>query len=303
MPIKILQVGVRQRVVPMPFPVVPAPGLDWQGSINAPTLALSVDWIMWDAQLAAPLPEIQGEFGWFINLTAPAAVLNSAINTGEVFSAEIETTKLLLSGFMERPWAASVDAVLPTISGFIAEQIFWNASLVTPVPFFDLVFVVTDRTSPKVWVVNPENKAHSVYENFDCSDIMELDGVQYGLFPDGLYQLTGDKDGTTDIDAELVWAQTDLGDSIRKRVDAIFANLRNLDAGEYQFTVKIDETEERIYSKDISHSEAGMRQYRVLLPRGLAGQNWQFGLRNVNGADFTIQGLQTMSNKLARHNR
>jgi len=155
----------------------------------------------------------------------------------------------------------------------------------------------------QAWVVNAKTGAHSYYENFNCHGIVKFNGKWIGLFADGVYELSGADDDGTPIESKIQWAASEMGTPKQKSVDSVFVNMRNFDEAAIKLTVKVDETEERTYAKDMTGHPEGIRRHRILIPKGLSGQTWQFGFENQDGGDFVLGELEVLSNELKRHLR
>ena len=149
-----------------------------------------------------------------------------------------------------------------------------------------------DQTVPcEVWVVNEETKAHSTYTNWRFNSYGEFNGIAIVAFPDGLYTLTGDEDGTTQIDAKVYWAPSDLGTNKQKTGWDAYVRVRG--SGEpIRLVAVTDEVEKRIYTGTMVNFPKGIHPKRFQSTRALQGRMWQFGFENTQGGDFALEEIE-----------
>jgi hypothetical protein len=155
-------------------------------------------------------------------------------------------------------------------------------------------------TGVAVWVVNTRTKAHSTYENWSASGYGRFNGEELVAMPDGIYGLRIGQDGSTSVDAKLRWQETDLNTAGQKRIDSLSINMRNLAQSDIRVIAVVDEQQERFFNKPVSNIPQGLRRFRQLLPQGLEGQTWQFGIENQAGGDLLVDGVEVLVHDLKR---
>lgn len=144
--------------------------------------------------------------------------------------------------------------------------------------------------SEQVWVLNLDSGATTQYENYGFNSYLSVGGVEYGVAPDGLYELNADTDAGDDIDAGLYLAISQLGDVREKRSFAAYVAVASDDV--MILKVVVDGGTEYVY--EARSSSTSVQTHRFDLGRGLRGTHWQFSLLNKDGADFDIQQLEFM---------
>lgn len=150
---------------------------------------------------------------------------------------------------------------------------------------------VTVATDYVVWVVNAETKMHSEYTNWQFNSYGEFNGKTFIAMPDGIYELTGDEDGSTQIDAKVYWAPSDLGTNKQKTGWDAYVRLRG--SGEpVRLVVTTDEVQKRIYTGDMVNFPKGTHPKRFQSTRALQGRMWQFGFENTQGGDFALEEVE-----------
>lgn len=142
--------------------------------------------------------------------------------------------------------------------------------------------------SEQVWVLNLDSGATSRYTDYGFNSYLTLNGKQYGVSDDGLYELGTANDNGDIIDASLKLAVSQL-DSVReKRNYSVYAAVSSTDT--MLLKVSVDGGTEYLY--EARSSSAAMQTHRFDLGRGLKGTHWTFTLMNNEGCDFDLQNLE-----------
>lgn len=131
------------------------------------------------------------------------------------------------------------------------------------------------------------------YSGYDFLAFGRLGEAYFGLRADGIYQLGGDTDAGTRIEAAAQLHPNPLETAQRgAEWHAKRATVAYVDAGgaPVAVTVVADETAVGTFYG------AG----RVKLARGARGQHWAFGLSNVGGEDLRVQTFQVLVEILRR---
>lgn len=142
------------------------------------------------------------------------------------------------------------------------------------------------------WVINANTGAASRYTNFPFNSFATVAGRHLACSEDGLYEITGDDDDGTDIDASILTGLMDFGSNVFKRV--ISCQIGYNGDGELLLkavVVQGGEPKEYWYQPR-SQTAAGVRESVAKLGKGLKSHFWQFELINVDGADFEIDSIR-----------
>jgi hypothetical protein len=144
--------------------------------------------------------------------------------------------------------------------------------------------------------VNTSHGGVSEYTNFPFNSIMVLGGTSYGATGTTVYQLSGERDITADVDAAFLTGVADFSTENapdvavqNKRVDSVYVNARIYNAGG-AIRARVNEVTDRLYnSPGASGYPEGLAPMRVKFGRGLKGRNWQLGYENRDGDRFEIE--------------
>lgn len=142
------------------------------------------------------------------------------------------------------------------------------------------------------WVINANTGAASRYTNFPFNSFAAVAGRHLACSEDGLYEITGDDDDGTDIDASILTGLMDFGSNVFKRV--ISCQIGYNGDGELLLkavVVQGGEPKEYWYQPR-SQTATGVRESVAKLGKGLKSHFWQFELINVDGADFEIDSIR-----------
>lgn len=142
--------------------------------------------------------------------------------------------------------------------------------------------------SEQVWVLNLDSGATSRYDNYGFNSHFVMNGKNYGVADDGIYELTGDSDAGDEIAASLKLAISQL-DSVREK-RSYSAYVAAASGDEMILKVVVDGGTEYTYTARSSSS--AVQTHRIDIGRGLKGTHWQFTLINQNGCDFDLQSLE-----------
>lgn len=140
--------------------------------------------------------------------------------------------------------------------------------------------------SEEYWLLNTEVLAHSKVTGWSFTSFGELNGRTYGGGASGLHVLEGADDDGTDIAARFEGKLTDFGSEYLKAAHNLYVGYDT--DGALEVTVTVDGGTTYTYSVSRDLLSAGQRGARAPIGKGLRSRYWQFGLRNVEGADFSI---------------
>lgn len=153
------------------------------------------------------------------------------------------------------------------------------------------VYKIAD-TVYDAWVLNTETLGAWQYTNFPFNSFATINGRQFGMKEDGLYELTGDDDDGTNISASLKTGLLDFGSTLQKRVPRAYIGY----TADGKLLFKTIETNggekiERWYELKEQTADA-IKSTRIKLGRGAKARYWQFEIDNLNGSDFTLSDLR-----------
>lgn len=149
------------------------------------------------------------------------------------------------------------------------------------------------------WSMNTENIGTAEYTGFDYLELGSFNGSFYGAKADGIYQLNSADDNGTDIAAEFETGLEDFGTEHYKNIPHVYVGHES--DGEMELTSTVDgEAKVRTYSLDRTLSTSGITHSRVRLAKGVKSRYWKFGMKNVAGADFTVDTLGVLPKILQR---
>ena len=143
------------------------------------------------------------------------------------------------------------------------------------------------QQNPAVWVVNAETTASSRYENYPFNSYAELGGVYYGCASDGVYQLDGDTDAGTPIQAMMGFGKQDFDTSALKSVTNAYLGMAS--TGRI-FLKVLYSGKEYLYTTRSSKDE--LRTQRADLGRGISAKYLEFELYNAEGDDFELDSIE-----------
>lgn len=149
----------------------------------------------------------------------------------------------------------------------------------------------TSRTGAQYvgWVANADTFAVSRYENWGVQSGGLFKGTYVGVGPDGVYELEGENDDGTDIDAFITLPKTDFGTSEKKGVQYMYAGMK-ADGG-MQVRVMTDDGQEYVYELDAASAEE-FRNTRAKFGKGLKSRYYEFDILNEAGADFELDTIE-----------
>lgn len=139
-----------------------------------------------------------------------------------------------------------------------------------------------------VWVLNRENNASSVYEEFGFNSFFERDGQYFGVANDGIYLLEGEDDAGEPIKSLIDVGRSNLGYTHNKRIMQGQVYISSGSELPLQLKINVDGREWNYQVKT-----AGMAVRNRCLYSGWAvkGAFWDFILSNKDGSDFELHDI------------
>ncbi len=146
------------------------------------------------------------------------------------------------------------------------------------------------------WVVNKAHNGVTHYPNYRFDYLLRLNGKEYLVRDDGLYQFGGDADDGSDIDSTWALPPSTFGDSREKRVPRFY--LQGNLAGAFDVTTEVDGG--AAITTRSEPAQPGVDYFRAKLPRGVKGHTWRTAVSNVAGADFEIEQADALIENTGR---
>lgn len=246
-------------------------------------------------------------------LTAQAAVAVAAVLEGRVsagwsadavdqaaFADEARNTMAAMLAVNDAAQAS--DAIAPTLRMVLLAS---DAATVADDPVAALraleelsdgaVLYCTIRlggTDYQGWVLNTDLRAVTEYRNVPFDSFAILNGRTYGAGDGGIFELAGNTDNGSPINAWFRPFLTDFGAAKMKRVSDIWigTSTKGLLVKVHAKDPATGNVTEDIYPVEYSHG-TGNEKCRVKVGRGLTSHWWTLTVANVAGADFSIDGI------------
>ena len=149
--------------------------------------------------------------------------------------------------------------------------------------------------SQKTIVMNVKNRAVTEYINYCFNSFCCFNGEYLGASKLGIFELSGDDDNGTAIDASIKTATADVGRGQPKKLRDAWIVARK---GLMTFKVIADEDNEFTYNADVENSK--IHEERVKIGRGIKGRGFSFILANVDGSDFDIDSITVLTDNIRR---
>ena len=137
---------------------------------------------------------------------------------------------------------------------------------------------------------NLEVRATTQFKNYAFNSMVNFAGRKLAASDQGLFDLGGDDDNGTPIDAHFELIATDFGIPNPKRLRFLYFGFDA--SSDLEVAVKTDDGDERAY--DITANKTGQQRSRVPVGRDGRGRYWSLILRNKAGCDFAIDSIYVM---------
>jgi len=148
--------------------------------------------------------------------------------------------------------------------------------------------------------INLSNSAVTQYCGFNFNSFCKIGNKYYGASDSGIFDLAGDDDAGTDIDAFFELILSDFGISSMKRIRSIFVGGEA--NGELTLLLKDDENNSRSYALNLTSGNV-QSSGRVDVGRDGVGRYWQVRIDNINGEYFAIDDIEVLAIILGRKPR
>lgn len=154
------------------------------------------------------------------------------------------------------------------------------------------VFLNFGDTSYVAYIMNAETGALSQYQNYPFNSIANFNGKTYAAAEAGLYEITGDTDAGDDIQAWIRYGLTDFGSDALKRMRSAAIGITS----DNQMVLKalyVDGGKKRESWYLLKPQTAdSFREGVVEIGQGLMSRYWGFEIHNIEGGDFTLDGIK-----------
>lgn len=280
--------GSDGMVLQVPMPELVMAGVTGNTAVFAPRVAMPVLAMTGLTNALATL-----------NLTAPVPAFNLSGSQGitGALTLPVPAPALLLTGTAGKVGTLALTAPVPELRFTGGMAVVGALHLVAPVPGLEMMgFTVTPgvtvSASRVTYAMQTERLALSQYSNFGFNSFAFFNGKALGASDSGIFELTGDKDITTNIDAEVRFGITDMNTSRVKRVDRVYIGYRGLKGAQSLILrVLTNENEQRDYGVPASVNTM-LHGARTRLGLGVDSRYWQVGLLNRDGLNFTIDSIE-----------
>jgi hypothetical protein len=141
------------------------------------------------------------------------------------------------------------------------------------------------------WVLNTEARGVTEYRNFEFNSFAPAFGSYYAGSDDGLYELVGDDDAGTPIDAWIRSALTNLGSDVLKNAPAMYVGLTADESLVLKVVLSNDPAtggKREFWYTSPPKAAASSQGTRFEPGKGLEAVYWQWELHNQDGGDFSI---------------
>lgn len=147
-------------------------------------------------------------------------------------------------------------------------------------------------------IFKPVNYAVAQWVNYNFNSFCEFNGVALGSNEDGIFELTGDTDNNTAIDAFFELGPTNLGEDKQLKLRRLIAS-GEFD-GDLLLTVYKGEGGAVEYSLSPINKDMTQTTAETTLQLFPQDRFWSFKVENVDGCDFSIDMIDVLVALLAR---
>lgn len=239
-----------------------------------------------------------------LNVTLPKPQLNTLINASLACRLNINLVKPVLNAFGKFPNVYSCKIITKKVQTVLSATAPVSFRLTKQLsrPVITSVAVLTFTGNRQTWVFNTITTAHSRYTNYDFNSYFKIGTKNYGTNSNGIFELIGNTDwastGNTNITGIVQTPVSDFNEQQLKSTSEAFINCRT--EGQLEVQIVADEEQKRTGFNTVADSRNGIHRRRVLLPKGLRGNSWQFFIKNIAGCTFDITSFEVNLRTLQR---
>lgn len=140
--------------------------------------------------------------------------------------------------------------------------------------------------------VNLKRGAYSQYSGFAFNSMVKFNGKYLGANSAGLFAIEGKTDNGADIDAEMELPTTDFGLRQHKRVR--FVDVGYETDGSVLFNFVFDQDELAGEDYEVEAHKTGQQRGRFSVKHTQRGRYVTVTVKNVNGADFSLDHISIL---------
>lgn len=221
-------------------------------------------------------------------ITVPLLQVTGSILMGLLAEADITLPMLTVDANAYEQGTAQGNITLPLlqVAGHIAEVV---------------VIVELDGTTSSLTgyalAMNVENNGISEYTNFNFNSFANFQGKYLAAGTGGIFELTGDNDNETDIDALIRTGQEDGGTSLLKRPEDAYVGVKTDDV--LEASVVVDGNIEYDGSP-IDPRTDGIGTQKVKFGKGIKSRYWSLQIKNTNGCNFEVESAELVLKPVER---
>lgn len=159
------------------------------------------------------------------------------------------------------------------------------------------------------WVCNTAAKSFVGYKNYPFNSFATWEQSKpkqyYGMMPDGIYLLSGPKDGDEDIQARIRLGLSNMGTGREKRFPTMYLGY-SADGPLLLKVITTDATNglrSENWYKLTPRASGDMREGRIKIGRALKAVYWDFVIENIDGSQFDLDNVQLQPLVLDRRTR
>jgi len=147
-------------------------------------------------------------------------------------------------------------------------------------------------------VMNLNNQAMSTYTNYPYNSLAYFNGKYLGMRSNGIYELSGDRDGTIQILSRIKTGPIDFGTNLTKYIRDVWITFRS--DGHIALVFSVDEDNTTEVEEFTKKASVELREEKIKVPRGLRGRYYTIELKNRSGADFDIDSMSILVDVIGR---
>jgi hypothetical protein len=233
--------------------------------------------------------------GWTATLTDSAAFADALTQTARMIAPLVEAA-VMADGATHT--LRILGLITDSMAGVDTPLALLTAGLAASDGLLMYATVRLDGNDYAGWVLNTENKAPSQYTNFDFESLCfasqgVFKGRAFGAGAGGVYELTGDDDDGTDIDAYVRTGLVNIARGKLARVPDIYIGY----TGDGDIVIKTVTTaasgaKVEDWFRGVLKPATDVAQGRIDLGPGLESVFWQFEIHNTGGEPLDLSSVQ-----------
>lgn len=239
----------------------------------------------------------------FVIATEVAGAVNR-LSAAEIVSLAAALTKSISATLSAAATIQLHDAISQQLTVIVTDSTGWSSSATNLVEALfnatdSLAFVASmplEDGDYQAWVLNSNNLGVTSYTNMMFDKLVSHRGRTFGLTATGLYELTGDTDDGTPIDAWLRTGQIHLGTEHSKNVSRAYLYVKQ-EGDLYLRTIATTYgCRQEHWYKIVPNSKDGDAEttHRLRLRRTVFALSWSFEIHNVDGSNFDLRGAEIL---------